>query len=448
MNISAQALDAILDGDTIIMQDLIFENEIAPELTEAKSALSRKVVDGVLRDEKDLVHADFEIPDYFRPNVTFWFSVYTQYSSHQVLIHDKNNLDIVYEALDFSDLEQKKVVDEFTRYKRQDELAMARVLDIKARLMELSHNISPSDEKTKKVLNIVSASSKIPDDEDDRIKFFTELSLNIRTQTGQREMIHQGVKNSFAFTPFMKEHFKNFELPTELMAIPFLESSFNNMAKSRVNAAGAWQIMPNIATNLMPYESGVLDTRYNMPISTLAAFHLLKEDFQRLKRWDLTVTAYNSGAKHLFEAKKQLGDKYEHSLENIFIHYEAEHHGFASKNFYSEFLALVHVLAYKESIFPIKDEKNYPLSKAANKINIYVCKCPLTASKFFKIHSKEIKNLNPQFLQLNKRHDFGALIASKEVLPKEYYHQLTHEQLRRKWPINWKNQTKKAIKCP
>jgi hypothetical protein len=28
-----------------------------------------------------------------------------------------------------------------------------------------------------------------------------------------------------------------------------------------------------------------------------------------------------------------------------------DHHGFASKNFYSEFLALVHVLAYKEIIF-------------------------------------------------------------------------------------------------
>ena len=40
------------------------------------------------------------------------------------------------------------------------------------------------------------------------------------------------------------------------IALPFLESSFNEKAISKVNAAGAWQIMPWIGKKLLPYLEG------------------------------------------------------------------------------------------------------------------------------------------------------------------------------------------------
>jgi membrane-bound lytic murein transglycosylase D len=147
-------------------------------------------------------------------------------------------------------------------------------------------------------------------------------------------MIHKGLLRSFAYDNFFKKHLKLFNLPKELLAIPFLESSFNRDATSRVNAAGMWQFMPYIGNLMMPKTTDNVDYRYNPVVSTIAAFHLLKENKMILKSWDLAITAYNSGTKHLIRARRKFKNRTKNiNLSYVLKNYKHAHLGFASKNF-------------------------------------------------------------------------------------------------------------------
>ncbi len=437
----ASSLDFLLDSDKLTHEKLIFQNKITQKASLADVAISNTLRDSILNDKQNLVKDDFIIPEYFKSNVYFWFSVYTQYYTHQIIIHDKSNLDLVYKAVDYSHL-KALTSNNFLRFKTQNDLVMDEVVEVKKILMKFAEGKEADSEFEKGIYRKITALNSIPKNKEKKREFFKDLALNIRTQTGQRDVIFQGISNSLPYLAFFDAYFKVFELPKEMLAVSFLESSFNPRARSRVNAVGAWQIMPVIAQKLMPYSKGNIDTRYNPVISSLAAFHLLKENFSILNRWDLAVTAYNSGTKHLLRAKRLLGSRYEHSLENIFIHYENDHHGFASKNFYSEFLALVHVLAYKEVIFSLQEMPEYKSRKKTNDIALYVTKCNLIPDDFiakFSSKSKEIEDLNTHFLKQKKRYGPGQLVVSTAPLPEGMYYQLNDQQLRRKWPINWKN---------
>jgi hypothetical protein len=57
-----------------------------------------------LKDHDDRVANEFIVSDYFYPTVNFWFLIYTQFTSNHVVLHDKNNLSLIYKVLDFSQL--------------------------------------------------------------------------------------------------------------------------------------------------------------------------------------------------------------------------------------------------------------------------------------------------------------------------------------------------------
>ena len=57
------------------------------------------------------------------------------------------------------------------------------------------------------------------------------------------ENIATGIKKYRLFKPNILEAVDLFKVPKELISISFLESSFNTIAKSKVNATGVWQFM-------------------------------------------------------------------------------------------------------------------------------------------------------------------------------------------------------------
>ena len=57
-----------------------------------------------LTDRENRVDDIFQVSPYYYPNVAFWFLVYTQFESSSVVLHDKNNLSLIYKVLDFSSL--------------------------------------------------------------------------------------------------------------------------------------------------------------------------------------------------------------------------------------------------------------------------------------------------------------------------------------------------------
>ena len=64
--------------------------------------------------------------------------------------------------------------------------------------------------------------------------------------------------------------------------------------------------------------------------------NLLKSNYERLQHWPLAVTAYNHGTLGMVRAVRRVGSA---NLKDIINNYRSRTFGFASKNFYAEFLA-------------------------------------------------------------------------------------------------------------
>jgi hypothetical protein len=83
--------------------------------------------------------------------------------------------------------------------------------------------------------------------------------------------------------------------------------------------------------------------------STRAAARLLKENYRLLGNWPLAITAYNHGTEGVFRGINAVGSR---NLVELIRGYQSPTFGFASKNFYAEFLAAVEVATNSEAYFP------------------------------------------------------------------------------------------------
>lgn len=127
-------------------------------------------------------------------------------------------------------------------------------------------------------------------------------------------------------------------VPVELAALPHIESSYNYDARSHVGAAGIWQFMRGTAQSYLRLTRYV-DERLDPIRSTEAAARRLRENYEVLGNWPLAITAYNYGRNGLLRAKREYGD----DLLDIIRHHRTAAFGFASRNFYAEFLAALEI---------------------------------------------------------------------------------------------------------
>jgi membrane-bound lytic murein transglycosylase D len=51
----------------------------------------------------DTVSGNFPEYDSIRPNISFWKKIYSEYSTTKGVIHDKRQLDIIYEVIELKD---------------------------------------------------------------------------------------------------------------------------------------------------------------------------------------------------------------------------------------------------------------------------------------------------------------------------------------------------------
>jgi membrane-bound lytic murein transglycosylase D len=122
-------------------------------------------------------------------------------------------------------------------------------------------------------------------------------------------------------------------LPEDLAYLPHVESSFNPKAFSKFGAAGIWQFTRSTGKQYMSIGYAV-DERRDPIISTYAAARYLKRNHERLQNWPMAITAYNHGTSGMLRAKRARG-----TYEAIFKNHRSRLFKFASRNFYSEFLA-------------------------------------------------------------------------------------------------------------
>jgi membrane-bound lytic murein transglycosylase D len=298
------------------------------------------------------------------------------------------------------------------------------------------------------ILKSISESKiKIPKNTKDKKLFFKERADSLRFQTGQRDMIAKGLHLSAPFFDKIYELIELYEIPSELLALAFLESSFNTNARSRAGATGVWQFMKVTGHHFM-IVTPKNDHRLNPLLSTLAAFQLLKQSRKILGRWDLAVWSYNSGTPAVLNAQKKHGGS-SMTLADMLQNYESERIRFASTNFYSSFLALVHALTYRYYLFPDELPDNNKID--AKNLKFYVSLCSFRPNWFFSLLEKTSPNIRDLNSHLRKRYrntkyPRGTILISDRDLTKGRYYKLPKENYTNRYTKNWRLLIK-GMKC-
>ena len=170
----------------------------------------------------------------------------------------------------------------------------------------------------------------------------------IRYQQGIRDKMMDAIARSGRYLHAMERVFRDRGLPVELTRIPFIESSFDYTAYSSVGAAGIWQFMRGTGKKYMRINASV-DERRDPIAATYAAAEYLRSAYDRLQSWPLAVTSYNHGVAGMARGADAAGSK---NIVDVIDRYTGNSFGFASKNFYAEFLAALAVEREKDRYFP------------------------------------------------------------------------------------------------
>ena len=312
----------------------------------------------------------FPVYKVIEPNVRFWEKVYGTYTSRQGVLHDKDNLEIIYTVVNLVDWNTpgaSRINNKLVKFARQH---------YKKILSDLSKGTRPRTREEKQIAALFKRSGH---------PSYHRARDNIRLQIGQKDRFQAGVIRSGAYLPAIKRILHSKELPLELAYLPHVESSFNPKAQSKSSAVGLWQFTKSTGRNYMVIND-VVDERYDIYLSSVAAAKFLEKNYQQLNSWPLALTAYNYGRTGMIRAQRQYG-----SYENIVTSHNTKLFKFASKNFYSEFVAALRIARRLEKDPAII--KDRPWANATIRLSGFAAVKDLR--KYFGVSMQDFARLNP-----------------------------------------------------
>lgn len=326
----------------------------------------------------------FPEPAALRTPIKFWKKIFGVYSQHQIVFHDPEHLGRVYSVLDFRDRaaagESALVLDILERDATAKE--RERIRDVLLRLDARQGNTGGLDDEERKVWELFG------NDKDPRRFALAADPARIRTQRGLRERFSNGIRISRRYLAEMEEVFRREGLPAELTRLPLVESCFDIEAYSKVGAAGIWQFMPSTGRNYMSI-GGVVDERRDPLRATRGAALHLKENYETLGSWPLAITAYNHGRAGIARAVRETGSS---DIGVIVKRYRGPLFGFASRNFYAEFLAALAVeREYKQYFGELEFEAPF----GGDEIQLSDALAGTVAARCADIPPTELAALNP-----------------------------------------------------
>jgi membrane-bound lytic murein transglycosylase D len=259
----------------------------------------------------------FPEPEALAPAVRFWAATFTQYGSRDVVIHDRLQPGLIYDVVrDVGSDDDPRVqagiqaaVDRLERAARREPLAFALFAPRAATL---------------------------------------EPAARVRTQRGLREAFAQGLTAERLFRPGVRRALDAVGLPLDLAALPLIESSYHPGRVSSAGAVGLWQLTADVADRYVRVD-GKVDERRDPGRASVAAAGYLRDLHDQFGSWPLAITAYNHGPTGMQRARTTVGSD---DLGEIVQRYDGPGFGFASRNFYAEFLAARHVLRHAGDYFP------------------------------------------------------------------------------------------------
>ena len=247
--------------------------------------------------------------------VQFWTRVYTEVDTQSGFLHDSRHLSVIYTSLP---LDRRQIENRRSRI-REDlrVLATGKRSGLTASQREILE-LWPADVSTETL---------------------QEAASNVRWQLGQSDRFLGGLRRSGAYRSHINQVIREKELPIELAVLPHVESSFNPGAYSSAAAAGMWQFGRATGLRFMRIDH-IVDERMDPYIATNAAMSLLEYNYSVLGTWPLALTAYNHGAGGIARAVRETGTT---DIQTIVANYRGRAFGFASRNFYAQFLAVLDV---------------------------------------------------------------------------------------------------------
>ncbi len=351
-----------------------------------------------LTDFDNRISEGFKVPAPLKETVSFWLRIYTEYSTEQTVLLDKKHPEVIYEVMDFSSLKKSSrnaVAYELNRERK-----------LKKRMAEYRAAFASLIKKSKRVTLKPDASGLSPLEKKLLVSFtqsdhshsIKEWNSGFRVQTGQRDQVVKGLLSAEAFFPKMEEIFEELDVPRELTRIPLVESSFNIRAHSKAGAQGVWQFMLASGKEYMKIDPALgIDERISPLKSTVAAARLLRRNLFIAGNWPLAITAYNhgyTGIRKLTPAERAT------ALDGRLFSLCSNKRrtlGYASSNYYAEFLALLHAEVYKDIFYG-----DTPLP-VAPPLTFHRINMPVSARDYssrngiplqdFKLFNPDVKNL-------------------------------------------------------
>ncbi len=310
------------------------QNLPAPPKTEAE----------IFLDSEQRISANFRIPPALIPRVAFWFDIYSKYSSQHQIIHHVDYPWWIVEVVDTAGILAAPANAQWLNVEKAQRVAHAKLTETRTSFLRLAKKVRRGQDLTDNEQAMLKKIDLLPGGITANLNL---VASRLRLQTGQKDFYVEGLKRSARYLNYMEKIFVARGLPKELTRLPLVESSFNEEAGSKVGALGVWQLMPAVSRKFISVTDEI-DERKSPYKATTVAARMFQENYKLLSGcWPLVVTAYNHGPGSLRKAVKDLGTD---DLGVIITKYKGGSFGFASENFYSEFLAALIVEQYSKEI--------------------------------------------------------------------------------------------------
>lgn len=390
---SVAVSSAPLDQATFSLDGLFPDQApLPPEANAHYLNLSAEAMQGVLNDHRSRVDNRFHIPRTLRSYVTFWLKIYAKFSSYQIVVFDKDDPSKIYWVQDDRDLFQRGLTAVGIEINSKSRLRKT-LAELRAALAQLQANprrrFKP-DSMGARVTSLWGRKSRAQ---------WKTIADNLKTQRGQRDFVMRGIRASMPFMAPMEEIFQSYGLPGELTRITLLESSFQIHAHSKADAVGVWQFLEKSGREYLTIDKkNGIDERISPIKAAHAAAKMIKRNVRLLGEHAFAIIAYNHGARNLLRIKRKYGRI--DLVKLLDPANKASPLGYASRNYYAEFLAILYADKYADEI--------YALPRAGHRYEVRIVKLDAPAT-FFEIASRhnsaldDLKRFNPDVFDLRKR---------------------------------------------
>ena len=297
----------------------------APTVKPDKTMAYRTITQPRSAPSQNFYSGAFQKPGELEPAVEFWRKTYTVWHRSEVAFHDDRYLDVIYEVMVLpGDVDESLTSEQKEIVKQRRDFWKAQLFALESKLR---YNV-PLNANDRQLISKLERSGR---------QFNSVLNgaaERVRSQRGTRERFKRGLEISRRYDQQFRKIFREAGLPEDLAYLPHVESSFQPAAKSSAGAVGMWQFTKGAAKTFIPAGDRV-DKRLDPFASAIGAARYLSYAYRKLGDWPAAITSYNHGIGGMKRAQNQVGRDFVRIVKT----YDGPAFGFASRNYYAQFLA-------------------------------------------------------------------------------------------------------------